>query len=321
MSPKVSIIVPNYNHTDYLRQRIESILNQTFTDFELLLLDDYSTDNSKEILNEYKNHPQVSALLFNERNSGNAFLQWEKGIKQAKGEYLWIAESDDYADPQFLENTVREMDKHPDAQVCLTGSYLVDTTGNELGYDYDYWKNTNQTFVFDTEQYLLRNMLISNSIYNASMVLFRRKNCLKDITPEYKSMRNCGDWLFWIEQIQKGKVIEIRKKLNYFRWHGQNTTTQGIKSGNILLEAALVKEYLFRKITIDWKIKMICRTYFYQSIRHFHIDTHRKKELYRQARRCINATYPTYILGKIVRAYAKHIRKKDSDSLLCKKLP
>ena len=68
--PTVSVIVPNYCHAPYLEQRIESILQQTFQDFELILLDDCSTDGSREILERYRNHPKVSGIFYNERNSG-----------------------------------------------------------------------------------------------------------------------------------------------------------------------------------------------------------------------------------------------------------
>ena len=73
--PTVSVIVPNYCHAPYLEQRIESILQQTFQDFELILLDDCSTDGSREILERYRNHPKVSGIFYNERNSGSPFKQ------------------------------------------------------------------------------------------------------------------------------------------------------------------------------------------------------------------------------------------------------
>ena len=78
--PLVSVIVPNYNHAPYLRERIDSILNQTFQDFELILLDDCSPDNSREIINSYKDNPHVSHIVLNEENSGNTFVQWDLGV-------------------------------------------------------------------------------------------------------------------------------------------------------------------------------------------------------------------------------------------------
>jgi cellulose synthase/poly-beta-1,6-N-acetylglucosamine synthase-like glycosyltransferase len=91
--PKVSVIIPNYNHARYLRQRIESVVGQTYQDFEVILLDDCSTDESRSIIDEYARDPRVR-IEFNQKNSGNTFKQWNKGVKLARGEYVWVAESD-----------------------------------------------------------------------------------------------------------------------------------------------------------------------------------------------------------------------------------
>ncbi len=80
--PTVSVIVPNYNHARFLRQRIDTILAQTFQDFELILLDDCSTDESRTILREYTSDKRVR-LEFNEVNSGSPFKQWKKGLEMA----------------------------------------------------------------------------------------------------------------------------------------------------------------------------------------------------------------------------------------------
>ena len=100
--PTVSVIVPNYNHARFLPQRIESILRQTYQDFELILLDDCSTDDSRAVLSQYASEPRVR-IQFNEVNSGSTFRQWNKGVRLARGKYVWIAESDDYADERLLE--------------------------------------------------------------------------------------------------------------------------------------------------------------------------------------------------------------------------
>jgi glycosyltransferase involved in cell wall biosynthesis len=81
MTPKilVSVIIPNYNHSLYLKQRIDSVLNQTFQDFELIILDDCSSDSSKEIIEQYRQNPKVSQIIFNQINSGSVFKQWAEG--------------------------------------------------------------------------------------------------------------------------------------------------------------------------------------------------------------------------------------------------
>src|ERR1700756_5018477 len=99
--PTVSVIVPNYNHARFLPKRIDSILRQSFQDFELILLDDCSTDDSRSILSQHASDPRVR-IEFNQVNSGSPFKQWNRGVGLARGQYIWIAESDDYADERFL---------------------------------------------------------------------------------------------------------------------------------------------------------------------------------------------------------------------------
>lgn len=101
MRPLISVIIPNFNHAPYLKQRIDSVLNQTYDNLEIFLLDDCSKDNSRKILLSYKNNPKVKEIIFNDKNSGSTFKQWEKGFELSHGEYIWIAESDDYCDAFF----------------------------------------------------------------------------------------------------------------------------------------------------------------------------------------------------------------------------
>src|SRR6266849_1262625 len=112
--PKVSVVIPSYNHACFLRQRIESVLVQTYQDFELILLEDCSTDESRAILSEYAGDPR-GRMEFNEVNSGSTFKQWNKGVRLARGEYVWIAESDDYADPHLLEKLSERLESEPRA--------------------------------------------------------------------------------------------------------------------------------------------------------------------------------------------------------------
>ncbi|MFT7619692.1 MAG: glycosyltransferase involved in cell wall biosynthesis, partial [Planctomycetota bacterium] len=94
--PLVSVIVPNYNHAKFLGPRLESVFAQTFQDFEVIYLDDASNDNSNEVANSFNSDPRMSMVL-NQENSGSPFVQWNKGVSMAKGDLIWIAESDDRA--------------------------------------------------------------------------------------------------------------------------------------------------------------------------------------------------------------------------------
>lgn len=240
--PLVSIIVPNYNHSAYLPLRIESILRQSYVDFELILLDDCSSDHSREVLSTYRNNPQVTHLVFNENNSGSTFKQWEKGLRLTRGKYVWIAESDDFADINFLKETVAALEENSNAVLAFTGSQMVDAQGQSMVLDWDkYLQNTPLLTIYSSLDFLSKKMLWKNCIYNASMVLFRKSSAEK-VGPDYQQFRYCGDWLFWIEMCKQGSVISVNRKLNYFRQHENKVSPVAEKEGLYFIEGGQIME-------------------------------------------------------------------------------
>ena len=167
----VSVIIPNYCHAPYLRQRIDSVLAQSYPDFEVVLLDDCSTDGSREVIERYRNHPRIKQIVYNDRNGGSAFAQWRKGFALTQGEYIWIAESDDYADPAFLERCVAELDADPACVLAHTLSRTVDSEGRPYGKVRHAGRPVRR---MDGRRFVLRHLLRRNELYNASMAVFRR---------------------------------------------------------------------------------------------------------------------------------------------------
>lgn len=239
-NPLVSIIVPNYNHSPFLHQRIDSILAQTFQDFELILLDDCSTDNSREVLTEYSVHPKVSQIIFNETNSGNTFIQWNKGIGLAKGEYIWIAESDDYCEPDFLERMVPIIADNDRMALVFCQSHRMDKngiiTGSWLDHTNDLKENLfTEDFVMEGNEFIEKFLIKKNVIPNASGVVFRKEVALSvggvDIDP---ALRNCSDWLFYSKILANHKVGFKSSSLNYFRYHSSSVIAQASKNQNLI---------------------------------------------------------------------------------------
>lgn len=230
----VSVILPNYNHAPFLKKRIDSILNQTFQDFELIILDDKSPDNSKEIIEQYRNNSHVSHIIYNEENSGSTFKQWNKGISLAKGEYIWIAESDDYSDKSFLEEAIDLMHK-TNATITFSLSYIVDKDDNILYKKDEIIKYETITSL----EFLNKHLCYNNSIYNASMSLFRRDAIININWNKLLTFKYCGDWFFWSELLKnklEGNVSEVKKHLNYFRTHSNNVSNRSEKNGLTILE-------------------------------------------------------------------------------------
>jgi len=238
VNPLVSVIVPSYNHYNYLVQRLECIFNQTYPNFEVILLDDCSTDKSQDILLEYAKSPKVSHCISNETNSGNTFIQWNKGIKLAKGDYIWIAESDDFCELHFLEELIKPILLDPEISLVYCQSNRVDERGNITG---NWLTHTDAldselfltNFVMDGNEFTERFLIYKNVIPNASGVLFQKTIWVEigelDIDPILKTS---GDWLFYIKMVTNNKVAFIPKSLNNFRQHSTSVIAKLINSDN-----------------------------------------------------------------------------------------
>lgn len=237
-NPTVSVIVPNYNHEKYLVKRLESILNQTFQDFEIILLDDCSPDNSKKILLEYAKNEKVSHCIFNEVNTGNTFVQWNTGISLAKGKYIWIAESDDFSEITFLEELVGYFDKNKDLTLVYCQSARADendlVTGSWLDYTDRFDKELFLTnFIMDGNKFIENFLIHRNIIPNASGVLFLREKAMELLPLDTDiEMRYCGDWLFYIKLLINSKIGFVSKSLNNFRYHSNSVIAKSTQFNN-----------------------------------------------------------------------------------------
>ena len=281
--PMVSVIVPNYNYSRYLRERIGSILRQTYTDYELILLDDASTDNSVDILMEYKDNLHVSHLIVNRENTGSPFKQWMKGISLSRGKYIWIAEADDSAEPDFLETCVGLAEQHTDTAVCYADSILIDSEGKVMRKKYNHRKGYEKKgfSCFDGKLFAEYNLYWRNYIVNASGAIFSRTYASRLSRSPFLSMKYCGDWLFWFEMSMQGRVIEIYKPLNYFRQHAQKVTVSSHKEGNGVKEDIMVVEIMERRLPGLGKYKRRLRHgMLYKKIKRQKIDRQQKESLY-----------------------------------------
>lgn len=269
--PKVSVIIPNYNHSRFLVQRIESILNQTYQDFELILMDDCSTDNSRRIIEAYENHPNVSKILLNNQNSGSAFKQWSKGINESVGRYIWIAESDDWAEDTFLAELVPLLENHPQVGVVYCQSNMVDEQGKIIS-DMSWWTDdlSNERwksgFVgygkVEFEQY----MLYKCTIPNASAVIVK-KDILKNKINIALSYQYCGDWRLWGELLLQTDIAYCALHLNNFRSHSQSTRSSG-QNGKVKLRTleiyCLLNQFLSLLQITSWSKKNALYNYYFK---------------------------------------------------------
>jgi glycosyltransferase involved in cell wall biosynthesis len=246
-TPTVSVIVPNYNHAPYLRKRIESILAQTYQDFELILLDDSSTDDSRYILASYKGDPRITVVYSNE-NSENPFKQWNKGVRMSRGRYLWIAESDDFAEPSFLERMVSVLQEQPEATFAYCRAWRVgeddqrwhfaDTDLDRL--DAEHWK---RDFVADGAEECRRYFALCAPVLNASTVVFR-KEAYRRAGMADERLRVASDYKMWATMAVAGKIAYVAEPLSYYRTHSENVRTRTDASGLLLSEYFYVMRWV-----------------------------------------------------------------------------
>jgi len=250
--PKVSVVVPNYNHARFLRQRLDSIVRQTFQDFELILLDDCSTDRSQSILFDYVADPRVK-IEFNDKNSGSTFKQWNKGVKLAEGKYIWIAESDDYADSRFLQTLVARLDEMPTAVLCSCRSWRVSSSGEISGFSDSYFCEETPRWTADfwadgreeCRKYLVR----CNTIPNASSVVFR-KEAYEQVGGADENLVFCGDWKLWASMaLTGGGIAYVGQPLNYHRSHEMTVTAKSQRLGVDAAEWLQVIRWLLQRVT------------------------------------------------------------------------
>ncbi len=251
--PAVSVIVPNFNHARYLALRIESILRQSFADFELIILDDASTDDSIKVIEPFLGDSRVR-FFPRTVNSGSPFPQWNRGVALARADLVWIAESDDSADPGLLAALVRPLMDNPLIGLSYCQSIHIDESGRDLGSlrgwtdDLDPWR-WRDGFVNNGASECSRFLIWKNTIPNASAVVFRRSAFLgAGGAPTH--LRQCGDWLTWARMLQISDVSFDPRPLNRFRSHSGNVRSS-TSTAQFHREQCAVQEFILSSVRVS----------------------------------------------------------------------
>ena len=220
--PRVSIIVPNYNHERFLKQRLESIYSQQFTDFEVIILDDASTDGSMDIIAQYQERfSNKTRVIRNQKNSGNLFSQWLAGLDLAQGELVWIAESDDFADENFLRDMVAEFSDeavllaYGDTQYVNTEGEFVPGISSYLeGTGFNQWKDSYKKSSWSEFNGPFGVKCI---IANVSGTVFRKPFLSPQERETLVKFLICGDWYFYSLIARGGYISFVKSAKNHFR--------------------------------------------------------------------------------------------------------
>jgi len=231
---KVSVVVPNYNYEEYMPSRLNSVFDQTYPVFETIVLDDCSKDDSVKVIGDTaENANRYINLIENENNSGNVFHQWKKGMKASRGDFVWVAEADDLAEPEFVARTIESMDEN--TAMCFTNSKQIGTDSELLAKDYNYYYRLidaalfQDDFKLDGPEFVKRALAIKNVILNVSSVMWRRdalEDALDEVGDKLFDLKLVGDWRLYVQALsKKGQSIAyIEDSLNTHRRHDDSVT-------------------------------------------------------------------------------------------------
>lgn len=250
--PKVSVIVPNYNHARFLACRLDSIIGQTFTDFEVIILDDASTDGSAQVIADFsKKWP--ARVIMNEHNTGNPFKQWNRGVGESQGEFIWIAETDDNANPDLLERLVSVLEANPNVGLAYCQSDRIDENGVRIGSLADWTADIDVTrwqtdFIGPGIKECAEALIIKNTIPNASAVVFRRE-VFERAGGATDTMRLCGDWMTWVSMLLISDVAFVSASLNRFRAH-PNSVRETCSLPQYCEEEYRVKSFILEHVAV-----------------------------------------------------------------------
>jgi glycosyltransferase involved in cell wall biosynthesis len=248
-APRVSVVVPNYNYARYLDERFRSILDQSYTDYELIFLDDASQDDSVTLARQ-KYGDRISRFEANTVNSGNPFTQWNRGVRLARGEFVWIAEADDLCSAAYLERTVHALEQSPRTGLAYCHTLPVDEAGRVIDAGYYQWyvgeldpTRWRSDFSNNGREEVRCYLSRKNTITNVSGVVFRREAYVAaGYAPEH--MRMCGDWLMYCRVLHDWDVAYIAEPLNCHRQHAAKHTHNAVLDLTYFDEFLRVQQYV-----------------------------------------------------------------------------
>ena len=255
LKPKtISVIVPNYNHEKYLTERLSSIIGQTYKPYEIIFLDDASTDKSVEVARRILGGSGIKFSIIENNSNEGVFNRWIKGFQLAEGELVWTAEADDFCEQGFLEKVVP---RFGDDEVTLayTQSQIVDEKSEKIDYSYtsytadlsqDKW---NLDYCQSGALEINDGLAIKNTIPNASAVVMR-KSALTGIEDTLHQFKICGDWFTYAYVLRKGKVSFCHEALNYHRRHSQSNISRSEKTELFYKEILAVQEFILKNYIV-----------------------------------------------------------------------
>lgn len=232
--PKISVIMSVYNGEKFLEEAVLSVLNQTYKDFEFIIIDDGSTDSSLEMLGGFEKKDERIRLV--SRKNKGLTPSLNEGIKLAQGEYIARMDGDDISMPERFEKQLDFLEKNKEIALCGTWAINIDENGNEIG---EYKTPT-------THKEIKKMILFHNPFIHPSVMI--RKSVFEKVGLYSEHFKHIEDYELWTRVLAHFKTANIQEFLLKYRITGNGVTRKNRKI--MLLKGVMVRIlYLIRKIT------------------------------------------------------------------------
>ena len=266
---KLSVIIPAYNAEPYLSELLDCLSPQMTKETECIVIDDGSRAAVHTAHKWCKVYRQDNAGVSVARN---------KGIDKAKGELIWIAESDDKCRPELLEKLVSEFQNNKNLVVAFCQTVFFSENGYEL---FTHSINVEEKNHFSNIEFVSQYMSRGCPMLNASACLFKKETA-QGIDNLYMDFKGAGDRLFWTLMCECGDVAVVNEYLNYMRQHPNNSTKRNFQTGINQKEDKVILDYIYNKKYVSKKEydeirKKYWKPYIYQYV----TDKQLKSELYK----------------------------------------
>jgi len=231
-SPKISVLIPTYNYARFLPEAIESVLAQEFRDFELLIVDDCSSDNTAEVVKPFCSRDARVRFTVNPTNLGMV-NNWNYCLEQARGEYIKFLFGDDKLwHPQALGQMAALLERHPSATLAASARTILDEHSRVV----DVWRSLAEGCHNGRKIIALCLIEDANLVGEPSAILFRKKDASRGFDPKYQQI---VDLEMWFHLLEKGDLAYIREPLCAFRQHARQQSALNDTAGFARKERAL----------------------------------------------------------------------------------
>lgn len=220
--PKVSVAIPTYNYGHYIGQTIQSVLDQTFKDFEVIVVDNCSSDKTEEVVRRFRD----SRISYHRNPHNVGFARnLNKCVELARGEYISILHADDAYLPQILEIESGILDAHQRVGFVYAALYTMDSSGNST----DLWKPFVTDHIWEGLEEFKQDV-IENYIHSPTVMV--RRQCYRDVGEFDLELDFASDWDMWLRIALRGyQVAYVAKPLSYYRIHSESGTSWLNKEG------------------------------------------------------------------------------------------